>query len=62
MKRNLTPEQRVALRDALGDVRSELGSIRELLQRRLAAHAEWEAEDARRRAHLRRLSFGLLGR
>jgi hypothetical protein len=60
-KRDLTPEQRAALREALGDVRSELAAIRERFERRLAVLAEWEAAEARRRERLRRLTLGLLG-
>ncbi len=62
MKRNLTPEQREALRDGLADVRAELGGIRAIFESRLVRLAEWEAAEERRRARLRRLTFGLLGR
>jgi hypothetical protein len=61
-KRNLTPEQRVALREALQDVRMELGAIRLVFERRLEKMASWEAAEARRNERLRRLTFGLLGR
>jgi len=61
-KRSLTPEQRAALRESLADVRAELGTIRAVLESRLDRLASWEAAEERRRARLRRLTFGLLGR
>ncbi len=36
--------------------------FREMYERRLRRHADWEAAEERRRARLRRLTFGLLGR
>jgi hypothetical protein len=36
--------------------------FREMYERRLQRKAEWEAVEERRRARLRRLTFGLLGR
>lgn len=36
--------------------------FREMYERRVQRIAEWEAEEERRRARLRRLTFGLLGR
>jgi hypothetical protein len=36
--------------------------FREMYERRLQRHAEWEAAEERRRARLRRLTLGLLGR
>jgi hypothetical protein len=61
-KRNLTAEQRVALREGLRDVQAELRGIRGILERRLQRLAAWEAAAARRKERLRRLTFGLLGR
>jgi regulator of replication initiation timing len=61
-KKNLTPEQRRALADSLAEVKAELGNIRTVLERRLERKAELDADDERRRARLRRLTFGLLGR
>jgi hypothetical protein len=61
-KRNLTPEQRRQLTESLSDVRAELGAIRAVFERRLDRLASWEATEERRRARLRRLTFGLLGR
>jgi hypothetical protein len=40
----------------------EAREFREMYERRLQRHAEWEAAEARRRARLRRMTFGLLGR
>ena len=40
----------------------ESRAFREMYERRLQRHAEWEAVEARRRERLRRLTFGLLGR
>jgi hypothetical protein len=40
----------------------EARAFREMYERRLQRHAEWQAAEERRRARLRRLSFGLLGR
>jgi hypothetical protein len=40
----------------------EAREFREMYERRLQRHAEWEAAEERRLARLRRLTFGLLGR
>jgi hypothetical protein len=40
----------------------ESRAFREMYERRLQRMAEWEAAETRRRARLRRLTFGLLGR
>jgi hypothetical protein len=40
----------------------ESKAFREMYARRLQRMAEWEAAEERRRARLRRLTFGLLGR
>ena len=40
----------------------ESRAFREMYERRLKRHEEWLAEEERRRARLRKLSFGLLGR
>jgi hypothetical protein len=61
-RNNLTPDERRELRESLTDVRAELGAIRILFERRLDGLASWEAVEERRRARLRRLTFGLLGR
>jgi hypothetical protein len=61
-RNNLTPDERRELRESLADARAELGAIRILFERRLDGLASWEAVEERRRARLRRLTFGLLGR
>jgi hypothetical protein len=61
-RKSLTAEQRAALSRSLADVRAELGGIRAILERRLAEMELWEADEARRRARLRQITFGLLGR
>jgi hypothetical protein len=40
----------------------ESRAFREMYERRLQRHAEWEAAETRRKERLRRLTFGLLGR
>jgi hypothetical protein len=40
----------------------ESRAFREMYERRLERMAAWEAAEERRRARLRRLTFGLLGR
>jgi hypothetical protein len=40
----------------------ESRAFRKMYEQRLRRHAEWVAQEERRRARLRRLSFGLLGR
>ena len=57
--KNLGPDERAALSAALGEMQQELRAMIELLRRRLA---EADEREARRRARLRRLSLGLLGR
>ncbi len=61
-KRNMTNEERRRLRDALSGIRSDLGELRVLLKGPAQRLRKAEAEDLRRRARLRRLTFGLLGR
>jgi hypothetical protein len=58
-KRKPTPEERRELRTMLVEIRTELGTLREQLEAKVEAARQLEA---RRRARLRRLSFGLLGR
>ena len=57
--KSLNPEERAAVVAALGEMQREVRTLVELLRRRLA---EADAREERRRARLRRLSFGLLGR
>ncbi len=61
-RKRLTPEQRRALREALSELREGMRELR-LLFERIEARQQLAREiEARRRARLRRLTFGLLGR
>ena len=57
--KNLSPDERAALEAALVEMQRELRAIIALLRRRVA---EAEEREARRRARLRRVSLGVLGR
>ena len=61
-KRKLTSEERRRLREAFAGMRSDLGELRSLLESAAERLRQAEADDLRRRARLRRLTFGLLGR
>jgi hypothetical protein len=54
-KKGIDPEERARWAE-------ESKAFREMYERRLQRHAEWEAAEERRRARIRRLTFGLLGR
>jgi len=54
-KKRLDPEEKARWAE-------EAQAFREMYERRLQRMAEWEAAEERRRARLRRLTFGLLGR
>lgn len=54
-RRKIDPDER-AYWDQVGR------EFREMYERRLQRIAEWEAAEERRRARLRRLTLGLLGR
>ena len=54
-KKGIDPEEKARWAE-------ERKAFREMYERRLERHAEWEAAEERRRARLRRLTFGLLGR
>ena len=61
-RKRLTPEQRRALREALSELREGMRELR-LLFERIETRQQLAREiEARRRARLRRLTFGLLGR
>ncbi len=61
-RKRLTPEQRRVLREALSELREGMRELR-LLFERIEARQQLAREiEARRRARLRRLTFGLLGR
>ena len=61
-KRKLTTEERKKLREAFAGIRSELGDLRALLQGVAERLRQAEADELRRRARLRRLTFGVFGR
>jgi hypothetical protein len=54
-KRKIDPEERAHWAQVSRE-------FREMYVRRLQRLAEWDATEARRKARLRRLTFGLLGR
>jgi hypothetical protein len=54
-KRKIDPEERAYWAQVSRDFRA-------MSERRLQRLAEWDATEARRKARLRRLSFGFLGR
>ncbi len=61
-RKRLTPEQRRALREALSELREGMRELRLLFERIEARQQVAREVEARRRARLRRLTFGLLGR
>jgi uncharacterized membrane protein len=61
-KRKLTSEERRRLARAFAELRADLGELRSLLEAAAERLREAEAHELRRRARLRRLTFGLLGR
>jgi hypothetical protein len=61
-KKNLTPDERRALREALAGMRADLRELRLIFEDANQRHVHARRVQARRRARLRRLTFGLLGR
>ena len=61
-KRKMTDDERRKLRESFAGMRSDLGDLRLLLEGAAERLRQQEADDLRRRARLRRLTFGLLGR
>ena len=61
-KKKLTSDQRRRLRAILVEMRSAFGEMRALLEAAAERARETETAAMRRRARLRRLTFGLLGR
>jgi len=61
-KRKMTPEERRAYEEQKAFWAKEDAEIREIFARREVRLREWDEHQARRRARLRRLTFGLLGR
>lgn len=62
MKKKRTPEERRAYEEQKAFWAREDAEIREIFARRERRLREWDEYTARRRARLRRLTFGLLGR
>ncbi len=58
-KRKLTSEERTKLRAAFEGMRADLGEMRLLLEASAERLRHAEAHEVRRRARLRRLTFGL---
>jgi hypothetical protein len=61
-KRKLTIEERKRLARAFAGMRSDLGELRSVFEAAAERLRLAEEEECQRRARLRRLSFGLLGR
>jgi hypothetical protein len=61
-KRKLTTEERRRLREAFAGMRADVGELRSLLEASAERLRQAEADEVRRRARIRRLTFGLLGR
>ena len=58
----MTPEERRAYEERKAEWAKNSAEFRAMVERREQRHREWEEYVARRRARLRRLTFGLLGR
>lgn len=61
-KRELTTEERRRLARAFTGMRADLAELRSVLEAAADRLRLLEADERRRRARLRRLTFGLLGR
>jgi hypothetical protein len=61
-RRKLTNEERRRLREAFAGMQSDLRELRSVLEAAAERLGRQEAVQLRRRARLRRLTFGLLGR
>jgi hypothetical protein len=62
MKKKMTPEFRRKLAERRAEWAESDRRFREMVARRGQRQRDWEQYVARRRARLRRLTFGLLGR
>ena len=61
-KRKLTSEERERLAQVFSAMRSDVGELRAVFETVAERLGALEADERRRRARLRRLTFGLLGR
>ena len=61
-KRKLTNEERRRLREAFSGMQSDLRELRTLLEAAAERLGRQGATELRRRARLRKMTFGLLGR
>ena len=61
-RKKMTPEERRAYEEQKAHWAKEDAEIKAIFARREARLREWDEYVARRRARLRRLTFGLLGR
>ncbi len=61
-KRKLTSEERKRLARAFAAMRADVGELRSVFETAAERLRSLEADERRRRARLRRLTFGLLGR
>jgi hypothetical protein len=58
----MTPEERRAYHEREAEIAKNVAEARAIFARREQRLREWDEQVARRRARLRRLTFGLLGR
>jgi hypothetical protein len=61
-RKRMTPEERQAYEEEKAGWAEEDAKFRAMVARREARLREWDEHMARRRARLRRLTFGLFGR
>jgi hypothetical protein len=61
-RKRMTPDERRAYEDQKAEWAREAEDFRAMVVRREARLREWDEYVARRRARLRRLTFGVLGR
>lgn len=62
MRKKMTPEFKRKLEERLAESARNVAEAKEIFARREQRLREWDEYVARRRARLRRLTFGLLGR
>ncbi|MFO7571004.1 MAG: hypothetical protein R6W48_00185 [Gaiellaceae bacterium] len=61
-RKKLTPDEREAYEARNAEIAQNVAEAKEIFARREQRLREWDEYMARRRARLRRLTFGLLGR